>query len=45
MTAHMNTAKEWQKGKMEEGCGKERKERVKWVARGEWSVGEWSVGE
>jgi len=43
MAAHMNTAKEWQKEKMEEavGCGKERVKRV--VARGEWRVGEWSV--
>ena len=45
MAAHMNTAKEWQKEKMEEAVGrKERKEWSGWrEASREWRVGEWSV--
>ena len=40
----MNTAKEWQKEKMEEAVGLwEGKSEA--VARGEWRVSEWRVGE
>ncbi|MCU4139728.1 MAG: hypothetical protein MW690_000460 [Methanophagales archaeon] len=39
----MNTAKEWQKEKMEEAVGLWEGKSEAEVARGEWRVGEWSV--